>query len=107
LNLPGALRAPAGPFTIRVLGWLHLSAAEHTRTLVSLATSRTSTNAGHPAVRPSPGSSVALPAGSLPSMRIHIVGTFEECEHAADRIARVLDAATSAGSRGETTGYVR
>jgi hypothetical protein len=40
-------------------------------------------------------------------MRIHIVGTFEECEHAADRIARVLDAATSAGSRGETTGYVR
>jgi hypothetical protein len=25
-------------------------------------------------------------------MRIHIVGTFEECEHAADRIARVLDA---------------
>lgn len=52
LNLPGALRAPAGPFTIRVLGWLHLSAAEHTRTLVSLATSRTSTNAVHPAVRP-------------------------------------------------------
>jgi hypothetical protein len=42
-----------------VLGWLHLSAAEHTRTLVSLATSRTSTNAVHPAVRPSPGSSVA------------------------------------------------
>ena len=25
-------------------------------------------------------------------MRIHIVGTFDECEHAADRIARVLDA---------------
>jgi hypothetical protein len=33
-----------------------------------------------------------LAAGSLPPMRIHIVGTFEECEHAADRIARVLDA---------------
>jgi hypothetical protein len=48
LKLPGALRTPAGPFTIRVLGWLHLSAAEHTRTLVSLATSRTSTNAVHP-----------------------------------------------------------
>jgi hypothetical protein len=25
-------------------------------------------------------------------MKILIVGTFEECEHAADRIARVLDA---------------
>jgi hypothetical protein len=25
-------------------------------------------------------------------MRIHIVDTFEQCEHAADRIARVLDA---------------
>jgi hypothetical protein len=40
-------------------------------------------------------------------MRIHIVGTFEECEHAADRIARVSMPATSAGSRGETTGYIR
>ena len=43
---------PAGPFTIRIPSFLHLSAADHTRTLVPLATSRTSTNAVHPAWRP-------------------------------------------------------
>jgi hypothetical protein len=44
--------APAGPFTIRIPARLHLAASQHTLTLVPLATSRTSTNAVHPAVRP-------------------------------------------------------
>jgi hypothetical protein len=46
------LSGPAGgPFTIRILSWLHLSAAEHTRSGVVLATSKASTNAVHPRVR--------------------------------------------------------
>lgn len=43
--------APAGPFTIRIPAFLHLAASEHTRTLVPLATAKTSTNAVHPTVR--------------------------------------------------------
>jgi hypothetical protein len=36
-------------------------------------------------------------------MKILLVGSFEEYEHAADRIARILDTVAFAGPRGETT----
>lgn len=43
--------AAGGPFTIRIPSRLHLGAAQHTLTLVPLATSKASTNAVHPTIR--------------------------------------------------------